>query len=413
MKYLRLFYVFFPKYYFLTLFAALLIRHYSDASFNISLANLFITLFFLLVFFKLAIIFHEIGHLLAAKIVKGKARRLVLGNGHEVAKFKLKNLRVVINSEFNNGYTYASFGDQSRVPWKSALYVSGGIITNFVLAWVTYLIFPINYSPAHINFALAFVLPNLYIGIKALIPYNITRLGMKLPSDGLHLLNIITGKWEKFRLQDQLDFFFEAENAIEDQDFEKAIHIYMECLQCSPSDLNVKLNLSVAYIRSGQFQEALKLLNEINDKMTENQFDNLRAIYLNNKAWLYILLNEADKADEYSRISFDLGFKECVFHGVRGAALIQNGKIDDGISLLLPLVNFNYPNKITLLAALFLCLGYFRQNNIEEQTRYYDFVCKNVDMMEPDYQAVWLRLNDEIAVGEESNISIQSSEDRS
>ncbi|MCT4645678.1 MAG: hypothetical protein N4A74_11885, partial [Carboxylicivirga sp.] len=76
----------FPKFFWLALGLGLIFRLIGDEYSLIS--NIILNYLLIFVSFKVGIVIHEIGHLVFAKIGGGQPRRLVLGNGHELARFK-------------------------------------------------------------------------------------------------------------------------------------------------------------------------------------------------------------------------------------------------------------------------------------------------------------------------------------
>ena len=72
------------------------------------LGNVLINLGTLLVAVKGAVIIHESGHLIAAKLVGGTPRRVVLGKGHELYRTKIFRIRIIVNSSFLGGHAYAT-----------------------------------------------------------------------------------------------------------------------------------------------------------------------------------------------------------------------------------------------------------------------------------------------------------------
>jgi len=72
------------------------------------------------------------------KFVNGKPRRLILGNGHEVSRFKMFNIKVVINTPFRGGFAFSSFDDQKFIKWRYLFYISGGFLSNLILIYIIY-----------------------------------------------------------------------------------------------------------------------------------------------------------------------------------------------------------------------------------------------------------------------------------
>jgi membrane-associated protease RseP (regulator of RpoE activity) len=59
---------------------------------------------------KFVIIIHETGHLLAAKLAGGKPLRLIIGKDHEVMRFGICRIKIILYSSTNGGMAMAHFG---------------------------------------------------------------------------------------------------------------------------------------------------------------------------------------------------------------------------------------------------------------------------------------------------------------
>ncbi|SHH77783.1 Peptidase M50B-like [Chryseolinea serpens] len=114
-----------------------------------SLSNAFINCGIFLVAAKLATIFHEIGHILAAKLVGGTPRRMILGRGHELYRAQIYGVRVVVNSSFRGARVTATFNHPSFLRLRYAFYMMGGVLCNGLIAFVFFSLFGFNFFGAN------------------------------------------------------------------------------------------------------------------------------------------------------------------------------------------------------------------------------------------------------------------------
>src|ERR1700741_1806297 len=107
MKILRTILAIIPWWIWLGLGLGILVRLASDD--NRFVSNMILNCMFIFLFLRISIILHEIGHLMAAKIMGGKPKRMQFGTSHEAARFKLFNIRSGINSKPGGAYAMSSF----------------------------------------------------------------------------------------------------------------------------------------------------------------------------------------------------------------------------------------------------------------------------------------------------------------
>lgn len=396
----RLIYTLIPKSYWIGLIIGLLIR--IPGGEYIILSNIILNFLSIMVFTKIGVILHEIGHLLFAKIVKGQPRRLILGNGHEVTRFKLLNIKVVINTPFRGGFAFATFKNQSFLKWRYLFFVSGGFLSNLILVFLIYQLFGFNLDSLSgeygVDPATAFIFSNLILIILTLIPYKVTYLGIKMPNDGQNMLMLPFKKLDKLKERINTNDLLDAYEYFEAKDYDKAIKIYESYLKTDISQLIVKINLSVMYLKKGDYLKSLDTLNSITELLDDKKNKGYKALVDNNKAWLYLIIIDIDNADRCSKIAIDLVPKEKNFQGTRGSVLIEKGEIEQGINMLTTLVDFKFVNSQTLCAAMFLCLGYNKLDNNKEVLKYHDFVNRNIGKLDIDEIKIWGSITDRIGV---------------
>tara|TARA_R110002124_G_C8872758_1_gene507873 strand:+ start:65 stop:658 length:594 start_codon:yes stop_codon:yes gene_type:complete len=158
--------------------------------FGYILLNLVATLLFI----KLGVVIHEIGHLLFGKLAGGNPKRIILGKSHEVTRFRVFDIKVILNKDFNGGFAFVNFPSGKNTKINQLLLTSGGFITNLIVAYLIYSLFGFNLSflsgKAGLEFSSAFIFANTLLAFFSLIPYYVDYLGVKVPTDGLTLLKL-------------------------------------------------------------------------------------------------------------------------------------------------------------------------------------------------------------------------------
>lgn len=398
MKFLKVVFSIFPKWYWITIISAILFRFLEDE--YVILSNFLINFVAVLTFIRIGILLHETGHLISAILVKGKPRRLVLGNGYEVQRFVLFGIKIIINTSFRSGFVFASFENHKFLKFRYLLYVAGGSITNLLLAYYFYKVFNFNtdtfFGKYGIDLASGFIFANAFLAVTALIPFRINYLGMSISNDGLKILQLLFKKRKRIISSINTSELLDAYDYYEDRKYDKAMQIYEKYLEEEDGEQNipVQINLSVVYLKKGMFNESLQLLGNIEKLLkTDKKVQNYKALVYNNLAWLYLIQQNIEQADKYSKAAFEIRPSEQVIQSTRGSVLIEKGEIETGINHLLHLVDFKYINNQVLAAAIYLSYGYYLKKNTKEEKKYTEFVLNNLSLLDDDDLQIWYNIN--------------------
>ena len=357
------------------------------------LSYLMANLIFILVFSRVAVIFHEIGHLVFAKMAGGNPKRIILGQGHEIWRANIANVKVIFKNSFRGGTALANFNHKNYYKLRQFWYISGGFLTNFLLAYLTYLLFgfegTVLTGREGLSISSAFIVANAMIGVFSLFPYRINHHGIKIYSDGLSLFKLPFSKIKKLKDQANTEELFQAFEYLEEKEFAKGAEIYQKYTEVEGVAFIASLNLSMAYLKMGDVEKAYKLLEACLPKVSEKEYENYKALVHNNLAWCQLLLKNYEEAVALSKVAYTSHPEEPSFQGTRGASLIEFGKIDHGIRLLEPLVDFNFPNNATVSIASYLAYAFHIKRMKSEKKKYLDFVLNHSNKMDPDELILW------------------------
>lgn len=387
----RLFFTFIPKFYVIGLIFGLLIRLAGGD--YIIISNVMVNIILFLLFVKLGIILHEIGHLVFAKGVKGTPRWIFLGKGHEVLKHQYRNIKIVINTSLREGRVYTTFDNVNNIKLRYLFYVSGGFLTNLILAFIFYFFFGFNhhsfFGEYGIDIASSFIAANVYLAIQALIPLNTRHFGLKQPSDGLIIFTLPFTKAEKIKVSLNKNELLDALEHYQNKEYDKALKIYEKYLETDDSQIVVMLNLSTMHMKLGNLEKSFELLHNLEGTIDEKQNRSFRPLVYNNLAWLNLIRQEAENADKYSKMALKLNRNNKAFQGTRGSVLIETGDIEQGLFYLNNIVDYRYVDNDTLAAAIYLSYGYNLNGNQKEEKRNVDFVLDNIKELDKDLQMIW------------------------
>lgn len=387
----RIFFALFPLGYWIVIAVGVAFHFLPAGS---QLGNVLINLGAFLLLFKVAVIIHEAGHLIAAKAVGGTPRRVVLGKGHELFRTKLFNIRVVINSSFLGGQAYASFEKPGFLKLRYGVFIAGGVLLNVILALAVTPVFEMSFSDHSgevvTSIPYAIFLSNAAMLVN-LIPYYTSIAGMKVPTDGLALLKLPFTKLGEVERGIDINLLWDGQEFLEQKDYESAWNVLQEYLARYPDTKALSMHLSLILLKTGRIQESLdeclKLLNHLEDQQVKRFTGHI----YNQIAWTYLVLNDINQADHYSALAIKAIPNESFVQGTRGTVLIEKGTLDEGMNLLLDNMDFKYVNSITKAAAIYLMLAYHIRGDVTERNKYLQFIQTNDSSLEKDERILYKR----------------------
>lgn len=235
-----------------------------------------------------------------------------------------------------------------------------------------------------IQFSTAILLANLITGMSALIPRYSNYQGLRLYSDGLSLLRIPFHKKSKLLELSSANELLDAFELFESRKYEESIKVYETFKKKNKGSKVVNLNLSLAYMKVGNFKKAIELMEELLPLIEDNSFKSFKAIIYNVIAWEYLLVNRFNEADRYSELAYKIAPKDLNIIGTRASVLIEKGKFKEGKNLLINDIDFNFPNCQTLSASIYVGLALHNLNEHKEAKRYMNFVENNLNLLDID-----------------------------
>mgnify|MGYP001144541612 CR=1 FL=1 len=393
--YFQLFNAFISPYYIIVVIATIF---FSIVNEELKVYGLFFLSIVLWSFFhKIALIIHEFGHVIFGKIAGGKPHHIILGVGHEIIKFDWLGIKITLNQKLHSGFALATFTKKPFLKLRYLLYISGGLIANILATILVLLIFGFQLESiigqkgfiATIPFAAA----NISIFISAIIPNTIHYRGIKLKSDGLCIIQLAS--WEEDSIiTDAFEIdFLDALDYFDNQEFEKAREIYQKLSTSREKSIKnlAMFNLAAIEMSNTHIETAFNVFQAFKQESDPAFFSAYEAIWNNNMAWCYLLINNKnlEKADEHSKIAFEINPMEPRIQQTRGSILIEKGDWEEGIRILSPLMDFEFVNDTTVSSAMYLCYGLYQQNKFKLARRHYDFVVKHISALIPLEHRIW------------------------
>lgn len=390
LKFLRVFNAFFPWLYWLPLLVGVFLKSTgTDGSGLIALSLLMFCI-------PIGVVLHEIGHLFFASMVGGNPRRMIFGVGHEITRFSVGKLKVLINGRINNGRVMATFDTFQKPAWRYAVFVLGGPLTNLIVFFLIVSFF--EFEPRvlstrdGVDLPSMFALTNGLMAVINLVPFFTRRFGLRLPSDGMLLIQIVfKGKYSASI--DSASLLMDAFDSYEVRNYDQAIKQYRQFLDLNPDYVGIaKLNMAVSYFKQGQTDNALELLSALeasNDSEFMKQYDTF--VY-NAMGWIYLTVGDLAQAERYSAKARAVDSSFVHAKTTRGCVLIAMGQFDEGIALAASNFDFGFVNSDTLSTAPYLMLAYHIKGDRSTSAKYRQFLEENISEMSVDEKQSYERL---------------------
>jgi hypothetical protein len=390
---LRVFFTLFPLVYWILTGVGISLHYFPRA---IQFGNILINIGSFLLALRVAVIIHETGHLVAAKMAGGNPRRIVLGKGHEVYRKNIFGISVIINSKFRGGHAWASFDNLKFLKLRYAFYVLGGMAANIVVALFIYITFDFGINlddprdQISIVIAFTFFLANVLM-LFNLIPAHATIQGIRVPTDGLALFHLPFKKVKEVRQTLDNNLLIDGHEFLDKKEYEKALTIFTDYLTRYPETKILSLNIAHIFLKTGDplksVTESSRLLKEIDDKMLKPY----SGVIYNHLAWTHLVLNDIEQADHFSALAIEEMPADQNIQGTRGSVLVEKGMTDRGMSLLFANMDFRFVDSGSLCAAIYLMLGSHLNGVLHERQRYLEFIKTNMERLEPDEKILFER----------------------
>ncbi|HEX3046879.1 MAG TPA: site-2 protease family protein [Bacillota bacterium] len=348
--------------------------------------SIWLPLSFVLVpaFITAAVIFHEIGHALVARIIGLKVHFVIIGSGKPWFKFKLGKTEIDIRSQPFSGFTGPAFTSIKGARYKRFLISGAGPFMNLVLAILPFFlaikefIWWISFWNPYLPLQM-FILVNLYSFIMAMWPrtHN-TPLG-RMPNDGKSLLMIPTMSQSTIEGWLTVNFSLEAKKLREAEDFQAAERVVREGLAKFPDNPTNLNDLALIYLETSQYHEALTILHALMKRVDAEP--SMIHIFANNIAWTNLLTGDPELLDEADRLSEE-AYR---FHprmpsimNTRGWVLITRGRVEDGIFLLQSGFDRTHDLQAKAVVACCLAMGEAKLGHFE-RAKLYLYLAKKMD----------------------------------
>lgn len=356
--------------------------------------NILINFGLFIIAFRVAVIVHEAGHLIAARLAGGVPRRMVLGNGHEVYRTRILGIDVIVNSRLAGAYAGAWLNDPKLLRLRYAFFILGGVLLNALVALMFYGLFGFGlYDPQG---QVSVAVPSIIILANSAMVYNLvpfygTGHAIKIPSDGLALLKLPFTNKKEIRKHLDANLLFDGIEFMERKEYQKAWNAFSEYQEKYPDSHILTLNLAIILLKTGQPEKSLEVAATLLDRIDDKEIKRYRGLIYNMLGWTHLVLNNVEQADHFSSLAIKAIPNDNGIRATRGSVLVRKGLVDQGMALLSHSMDFKFVNNAMLSAAIYLMLAWHLKGNAKDRDTYREFVERNASKLDPDERVLFER----------------------
>lgn len=303
----------------------------------------FLNLFLFQLAIVITIVPHELGHALMARWLGFEVFEVIIGFGRKLWEGKIAGFPIIVNSIPAGGLARTSPKDTRHVRRRFFAIIAAGPFVNFVFVAVILTcadrqhLFDIEQQASlRLLPVTAFFYANLLVLLVNLWPYTHKFAVGPLPSDGKLLLTIPF--WSEARVQETHLGWFLTNSAKNNQTsqtatanawLDKAAALYH-------NNPHIQNGLGIRFLAEGKPAEARAcFLNLLKDETAKPV---VRAMFMNNVAYADLLIDDPrllDEADRHSQEAMTWLGQSPPVKGTRGVVLLQLGRLDEALPLLL------------------------------------------------------------------------------
>lgn len=295
----------------------------------------------------LTVVPHEFAHALVGRAVGLRIFRVVLGTGRVWWRGVILGFDVEARSYLIEGLVIGAPRDPAGARWKSFAFILAGPLANVLMFGLAYLalgcpttaldVFPHTFRGSQPFWGWQiFAFANLLVAIINFLPHTLNSQLGPIPSDGLHLFNLIfRPKTMNAQERHALGFALEAQMCAERQQFGEALAWVDRGLAIYPDDLTLLYLRTGVLINTGDLEKAREAQVQLLAK-TSIPAPVLLCLK-NDLAYVNALLGVPElmeEADRYSAEVMNAVPWSPNIRNTRGVVLLALGRLDEALPLL-------------------------------------------------------------------------------
>lgn len=292
----------------------------------------------LFLFRHIAVLAHELAHLLAARLVGWTPSALIVGDGPALLEIHLRGVTVRIGLFPLTGFAYSTRIPLRGLRWRGAIFTLAGPLSDFVLLLATLglrSVWPPEPPAEFLNppdLVTVIVVLQAFTLALSLLPLSVRHGDRVLESDGRACIRWLSGR-------------VEAEFTQARQEYTQAVRRYdpqflfeESWLYRTGREALTKFSTAHRRLSAREFDAAVPIVLELLG--TEDFTAGERALQLDQLACIAVIHGDErflDRAVAWAREAMTLAPEAPTLRGTLGSALVATGQYEEGIALLQPL----------------------------------------------------------------------------
>lgn len=286
-------------------------------------------------FANIAMVFHELGHILAGLMTKAKILQVTIGIGKTLYSRYFGGIEWKFCAIPICGFTIIGYKKRKFYRTRRFLTTLGGPLVNCLLIFASViLLFHIS-SPWFLAVIKPFLAANILVLLLSLWPKKAYLAGSIMASDGLTLLTIPFISKSKIDQEIESCCVWEGYSYFKRNRFEDARRIYETGLTLFPDSTAIQNEIGKVLLHSGKYIEARDLFIKLQKSTSLSPTMNI--YILDAIATADVMIggdNLLEEADAYSKIACENMPWQTEFKWTRGLVMVKKGHTEQGLTLL-------------------------------------------------------------------------------
>jgi len=278
---------------------------------------------------------HELGHIFASLMTKGKIFGVTIGIGRTLYSRDFWGIKWKFCAIPICGFTITGHKSKRFYRLRRFLTTLGGPLVNFLLILVAIiLLFNIS-SPRLLSVIKLFIAANMLALLFGLWPRKVNLAGIITTSDGLTLLTVPFMSKSKIEQEIESCYVWEGYGYFRKNLFEDAKRIYETGLAVFGNSTAIQNEIGRVLLYQGKYIEARNLFVEL--QKNTNLSPSMNIDILNSIATADVMIGEnelLEEADAFSKTVCENMPWQMEFKWTRGLVLVKRGYIEQGLTLL-------------------------------------------------------------------------------
>lgn len=298
-------------------------------------------IFTFVVVWGISVLGHELGHIAVLILTGGKIPALIFGAGVRLGSFAIGNTCVFVHALPISGITLFYYPAMPHIRWRAFFAIVAGPLVNlaFLLIAMPFAELPFQlFGDGLIRYivAEAFFVVNLLFFVVNLIPLRSRSQSLGTPttlaSDGLQLLALLTNP-QAVHAYSLMYYLTAYGNQETNPNYERVLQAAREGLQIHPQHPTLLLTAGFSCMELEQLEASKSYFHQV--LLLNNEDVNTQTTAWNNLAYAYALEGDGVQAFTFARRAMWLVPWSPYVIGTYGAALIEQGKYEEGIEHLM------------------------------------------------------------------------------